>query len=342
MPDEKVNEMNENTNDWNGCGAPTHMYGTLRDAEKRSLKRQSIRAGLCLIVFLVMEYALSNLLVSIPALYGLYMQDDTVYELVNMFYYLLCMLLPFAAAYLTMRPEEKDTLTLFGKPTSKPAAVTAVVAGFLICNAANYVTNILLNLMENAGFTVDGGTYDSPTTAVQLVFSVLTVGLLPAFVEEFAMRGIVMQPMRRHGDRFAILMSAFVFGLMHGNLSQFAFAFLVGAAIGYFVVATGSVWVGVAIHMLNNIYSVVLNYLLEVRPTVAETFYNIELSVTLVVGILCIVLFLTVCRRNRLQDPPAVLTGGEKTAAYIFTVPMIVAIIWLIVDTVRLISYGGN
>ncbi len=333
--------MDEHTNAWEGHGAPTHLFGELRDRERRSLKRQSRRAGLCVIAFLLLEYALSRILISSPALYGLYLQNEAAHELIEMFFYLLCMLTPFLAAYLTMPAQDRDLLTLFGKPSSKPAAVTAVAAGFLVCNAANYVTNILLSFLEDAGFSIGGGTYDTPQSAVQLVYSVLTVGLLPAFVEEFALRGVVMQPLRKYGDRFAILMSAFVFALMHGNFSQFTFAFPVGAAIGYFVVATGSVWVGVAIHMLNNLYSVVLNYLLDVRPTAAESFYNIELSVTLVAGIVSIALFLTVCRRNRLQRPTGVLTGGEKTAAYLFTLPMIVSIVLLVVETVRLISFEG-
>ena len=79
-----------------------------------------------------------------------------------------------------------------------------------------------------------------------------------------------------------------------------------------------------------------------VRPTAAETLYRLELSVTLVVGAICIVLFLTVCRRNKPQKAEGVLTGGEKTAAYIFTLPMILAIILLIVETVRLISFEGK
>ena len=332
--------MDEYTNARNEY-APTHMYGELRDAERRSLKRQSIRAGLCVIAFLILEYLLSHLLVSSPALYGLYQQNDTAQDLIEMFFYLFCMFLPFAVAYAAMPEKDKNTLTLFGKPTSNLSAVTAVVAGFLICNVANYITNVLLSMLEDVGIFADGGVYDTPQTPVQLVYSVLTVGLLPAFVEEFALRGVVMQPLRRHGDRFAILMSAFVFALMHGNLSQFAFAFIVGAAIGYFVVATGSVWVGVAIHMLNNLYSVVLNYLLDVRPTAADRFYKLEMSVTIVAGILCFALFLAVCRKNKLQKPTGVLTGGEKTAAYIFTVPMIISVVLLVVETVRLIRFEG-
>ena len=332
--------MNKDSRIWAPDGITVQMYGVMRDAERRSLKRQSVRAGLCVIAFLILEYAASILLVSTP-LYALYQQSETANGLIEMLYYLLCMLSPFAVAYLTMRQEDKAMLTLFQSPVSKPAAAAAVLAGFLACNAANYATNILLTLLENAGFSIGGGTYDTPQTGVGLVYSLLTIGILPAFVEEFALRGIVMQPLRRHGDWFAIVMSAFVFGLMHGNLSQFAFAFLVGLAIGYFVVATGSVWVGVAIHMLNNVSSVVLNFLLDLRPTAAETFSRIELSVSLIFGILCFVLFLTVCRRNRLQKDTGVLTAGEKTAAYFFTVPMVIAVIMLAVETVRLIHYEG-
>ena len=320
---------------------PAHAYFARRDEEKRSLKRQSIRAGICAIAFLLLEHVLSFLLVGSP-LFALYEQSETANGIIEMFFYLLCMFCPFAVAYCLMRQEDRQMLTLFEKPTSKPAAAAAVVAGLLICSGANYLTNILISLMENAGISVDGGVYDTPTTGVSLVYSLLTIGILPAFVEEFALRGIVMQPLRRHGDRFAIVMSACVFGLLHGNLSQFLFAFIVGLAIGFFVVETGSVWVGVAIHMLNNVESVVLNYLLETRPTAAERFYDIEMSILLVFGALCFVLFMTICTRNRLQKDTGVLTAGEKTAAYVFTLPMVIAVIALVVETVWQIHFLGT
>ena len=193
--------MDEYTNAWDNGASGAHMYGVLRDRERRSLKRQSIRAGICVAAFLLLQRGLSRLLFSSSTLYGLYLNSETAHELIEMFFYLLCMLVPFVIAHLTMRQEDRDTLTLFQAPASKLTAVTAVVLGFLVCNAANYLTSLLLSALEDAGVFADGGTYDSPTTAVQLVYSILTIGLLPAFVEEFALRGIVMQPLRRHGDK---------------------------------------------------------------------------------------------------------------------------------------------
>lgn len=334
--------MNEYQSEWDDYRARLFLHNAQRAEEKRSLRRQSNRAGLCVIAFLILQYAVALILARSPALLALNIGSEAARGLIDMFRYLICMFAPFLVAFLVMRPEDKSALTLFGKPTSKPAAIAAVGAGYLVCTAANYVTNMLLILLENSGVTAGGGTYAAPKSGVQLVFCAVSVGILPAFTEEFALRGIVMQPLRRFGDRFAILMSALVFGLMHANLSQFVFAFIVGAAIGYFVVATGSVWVGVAIHMLNNLNSVILDGLLETRPTAAEKFYNIELSVSIVVGIMCFALFFAVCRRNKLQKPNNALTVREKTAAYIFTAPMVISIVWLIFETVRLISFEGS
>ncbi|MBQ7543292.1 MAG: CPBP family intramembrane metalloprotease [Clostridia bacterium] len=322
-------------------GVSARSFFLQRETEKRSLKRQSIRAGLCVIAYVLLDLALFYLLIC-TRLLGLYQGNETARELMEMFFYLLCMFVPFAAAYALMRSEEKDTLTLFQKPVSRLAALTAIPVGFLVCSASNYVTNLVLSFLEGLGFSIGGGTYETPMTAVSLVFSLLTIGILPAFVEEFALRGVIMQPLRKHGDGFAIVMSAFVFALMHGNLSQFTFAFPVGIAIGYFVVTTGSIWVGAAIHLLNNTYSVVLNFLLDWRPTAADTFYNITNSVSIVLGVVCIAVYWKLCpNKNRLQKGSLALTSGEKASAYLFTFPMVIAVIILVIKTLRLIRYEG-
>ena len=70
-------------------------------------------------------------------------------------------------------------------------------------------------------------------------------------------------------------------------------------------------------------------------------FYHIETSVSIVAGLLCTALFLTVCKRNRLQKKECALCTGEKVRAYLFTAPMIISILLLILETVRLIQFTG-
>lgn len=72
-------------------------------------------------------------------------------------------------------------------------------------------------------------------------------------------RGAIMQSLRRFGDTFALFVSSLLFGLVHGNLVQAPMAFVTGLAIGYFVLRTGSLRTGMAIHFVNNALAVVLS-----------------------------------------------------------------------------------
>ena len=78
-------------------------------------------------------------------------------------------------------------------------------------------------------------------------------------VEELVFRGAIMQSLRRFGDTFALFVSSLLFGLVHGNLVQAPMAFVTGLAIGYFVLRTGSLRTGMAIHFVNNALAVVLS-----------------------------------------------------------------------------------
>ena len=322
-------------------GIEPARFGMMRDNEKRQLRRQSIRTGLCLIAFALIQTGFVRLLAIIPDAIPLYYAEPVFADTIETIIYLCSMLLPFLLAYRLMKPDEKDECNVFGKPVSGLAAVAAIAACFFFCTIGDYATNYLLDFMEQLGFSVGGGTYEPATDIPTMISELWAIAVLPALVEEFAMRCVVLQPMRRFGDRYAIVMSAFVFALMHGNLVQIPFAFIAGISFGYYVAATGSIWVGVLAHFLNNAYSVVLNYLVETNPNAANTIYQIVLSITLVFGVLSVVLFWKVIPHHKPEQNSTALSGGEKTAIYIFTIPMVIAIIRFIVETIKLIDFVG-
>ena len=55
-----------------------------------------------------------------------------------------------------------------------------------------------------------------------------------------------------YGRNFAIFVSAFTFGLFHGNLIQSPFAFLVGLVLGYVAAEYSIAW-AMLLHMINNL-----------------------------------------------------------------------------------------
>ena len=70
--------------------------------------------------------------------------------------------------------------------------------------------------------------------------------------EELLFRGYVLRTLQPYGKRFAILGSAFLFGLFHGNLLQTPYALIMGLVLGY-VTVEYSIWGAILLHMFNNL-----------------------------------------------------------------------------------------
>lgn len=324
----------------NGFGMSDEDRIILRFREQQSIKRLSITAGLSVVGFVVLQI-LSVVLLTLFGYDDMYLNNETFAGFFNIFSYLISAFVPFFIAYIAMAPSEKNNAMKFGAPVSKSMIPVTVVIGLMACTVGNFVTGYIQSFVEAAGYEITAGEFPASTSVYGLLKDVIYIGALPALVEEFALRGVVMQPLRRYGDTFAILMSSLVFALMHGNLIQIPFAFIVGIAIGYLVIATGSIWTGVLIHFFNNLYSVVITYLLAVRPPLAQDFYSIYNIAVLVFGICGIAMFSAFGKRYRLSRDNTVLSSSDKAVSYVFTVPMVIAIFILGAETAYFISYTG-
>ena len=80
----------------------------------------------------------------------------------------------------------------------------------------------------------------------------LYAAILAPIWEELLFRGFLLRALQPFGKRFAILGSALLFGLFHGNLLQTPYAILMGLLFGYVTVEYSIGW-AVALHMFNNL-----------------------------------------------------------------------------------------
>ncbi|WP_057743025.1 CPBP family intramembrane glutamic endopeptidase [Liquorilactobacillus capillatus] len=89
-------------------------------------------------------------------------------------------------------------------------------------------------------------------TAHSQTFSMLVyASLLGPLSEEIVFRGFLLRGLEPYGKKFAIIISAYMFGLYHANLVQSPFAFLLGLVLGYTAQAYGLKW-SFALHVFNN------------------------------------------------------------------------------------------
>ena len=110
------------------------------------------------------------------------------------------------------------------------------------------------------------------TTVYPLWTMLLLVGAIGPVCEEFICRGYIYGCLRRSGHPIgAIVLSALIFGLIHLNLNQAAYATLVGVFLALLVRASGSLVPALAAHMAFNSFEVLLMYMVPDEAIQAET-----------------------------------------------------------------------
>jgi Predicted metal-dependent membrane protease len=88
---------------------------------------------------------------------------------------------------------------------------------------------------------------------------VLGLGIVIPIAEEVLFRGILFGRLRRVLHRpSAICISALLFGIMHGNLIQFIYAFVMGAIFAYLYDLCGNIKVPICLHIVANLTTIIM------------------------------------------------------------------------------------
>lgn len=88
--------------------------------------------------------------------------------------------------------------------------------------------------------------------------NLLLMAIFPAMNEEFVFRGVFYHTYRKKSVLWAMVLSGVLFGLLHLNINQFSYAFVLGIVFALLVEATGSVFASMIAHFIINANSVVL------------------------------------------------------------------------------------
>lgn len=159
--------------------------------------------------------------------------------------------------YILIRKPKASQVLLFEK-TGFKNLISVVAIGFSVCMLSNLITSMFLGVTSSIGVNLDFS-YESAesNTILETVVYIFAVAVVPSFSEEILFRGAILSSLRKYGDGFAVMVSAFFFGLFHGNFVQFPFAMIVGLVQGWAFVYTNSLLPAILIHFFNNGFSVI-------------------------------------------------------------------------------------
>lgn len=325
---------------YNYYDAENSMY-IRKSREKKEIKRIGVAAGISVIAYVIIQNIIS-LIIMVSPLGAIYNSDAAFGSALNVFISVFGILVPFGVAGYFLNKEKNTPIVDFKGPVSIPLMITGVAFGVFVCLAGNYVTTVFVGFMEQIGITLTSPDYLVPEDISGRIMYTVSIAVVPALVEEFAIRGVILQPLRKYGDKFAIIASALLFAIMHGNLIQAPFALIAGVGIAYAVCITNSIWTGVIIHFCNNFYSVVVEFL--VADIQDENKLNsIYLAITIAlyaIAILGSALFFIIKKQRKLVPSFTLINEKEKMSAFVFSIPMVIALLIMLSITSNYINFS--
>lgn len=280
----------------------------------------SFFASAIFLIFVQLFYPAANI-------HGLYYITETTEWAFNLAVYIFSLIVPFGIYALCVKMPLRVALPF--RKAKLDLTAGGVLIGLGAGVVASYATNALQLALEAIGIGITMPEYEIPETLPGYILYAITLTVAPAFIEEIIFRGIVMQSLRRFGDIFALVSSALIFGIFHLNLIQMPYAFLLGLCIGYFVMRTGSLWVGVILHFVNNSVALIFE---QLYPRLTEEAYIIaNLAYNLICIILAVIALVLILMKYkdmfRFEKAPGVLSPGKKVLYFVTSPALIIAMI---------------
>jgi len=138
---------------------------------------------------------------------------------------------------------------------------------------------MVFNALTNLFFQIIGYKRSHPVGTIyggvgDFFLMLFLTAVLPAVFEEFSHRGVLLSGLENRGSEMsAVILSALMFGLMHGNPAQIVYAFFGGLVFGVVAVKTDSILPAMCGHFANNAVSVILDYSTQ-KETALGAFYE--------------------------------------------------------------------
>lgn len=252
----------------------------------------------------------------------------------NAWGYVTAIVVGFVILHAWKGPEYWRQEVLAKEKTMRPGVFFSVLC---LCMGSQMVNSLWLSGLEGIFNCFDKSLMPllEEVSGMSDTFSMfLYASILAPIAEEVLFRGYILRTLRPYGKRFAILGSAFLFGLFHGNLLQTPYAFLMGLLLGYAAAEYSIRW-AIALHMFNNL--VLADLLTRLTVNLPDMVYNmINLMLLGGAAVVSVILLLTKRReigehiRSEWMDRRVLKCFFTNSGVIVLTVLMVINILLML------------
>lgn len=313
---------------------------TEEQIEKKEIKRVARALGFSFLIMAAIVLSFSFLAVKFLSILGFsdqkkieLLNDPAIVQVMQIFFSIIIFTIPFILVSKIYRYRISDLIN-FNKPKKK-TFLPLFFIGIAICAFSNIASSMAGYLFEKMGVRYEVVYAENPDGIFGFLLSLLATVVVPALVEEFACRGIILGVLRKFGDTFAILISSLFFGLMHSNFEQIPFAFFVGVALAFVTIKSGSIWLAVLIHAFNNSISVIFAYFLsDLSVFTQNVIYTVFLIVEMLLGIISLS-FINEKEIFEFEKSKTQNSNLKKIGYFVLSVPVLIYIFFCLFSSLE-------
>ena len=138
----------------------------------------------------------------------------------------------------------------------------------------------------------------TPNTFWAMIFNILIIAVIPAIGEEMIFRGVfqkILSSLFKSGH-LAIWVTAFIFSALHFQFFGFIPRFILGLIFGYLFFWSGTLWLPIISHFVNNAVSIIAAYIqgwenLKATPDIPLWEQILGLPVPIIISIVILLYF---------------------------------------------------
>ncbi len=164
----------------------------------------------------------------------------------------------------------KDKSTLIGRLSVKEV-ILLIIFSLCLLPLLNSINIASLFFTQNHIGRVLESINDTPFLTM-LAFT----ALMPAILEELMTRAVIINNYKRQKVITTMLVSGLFFGMIHMNINQFLYAFIMGMVMVYAVLITESIFASMIIHFTINAFAVLM---LQVQKNIQANMANLPADI---------------------------------------------------------------
>lgn len=196
------------------------------------------------------------------------------------------------------------------------------------------IVSIITAMLASNGFVLPSADFsvDKPTFLAGFSAFMYMIVLAP-IIEEVVYRGFVIKLFSPYGKALSVFISAFIFGLMHGNLSQFASAFLGGLVYACVALKTNSIMPTIIMHMMNNGLNALSMFAYDYSLDFLNEIYVILFSGVMLLGFLEIFMYRKILQKK--PEETTLLTKKESLITVCTNPAMLLYLAYLMYEFIK-------